>query len=83
MSEIRNYTMNFSVGRATRLTFASQMRPVPETNALSAMGAVAAMNSVLMGASAAVSEILRLGIRRLASAEVHRERANVRFFARD
>jgi len=73
MTEIRNYTMRFSVGRALRLTFAARMRPVPEANALSAMGAIAAMNSVPMGASAAVSEILRLGIRRLASTEIHHE----------
>jgi hypothetical protein len=25
MAEIRNYTMNFSVGRASRLTFAARM----------------------------------------------------------
>jgi len=77
VAEIRNYTMNLSVGRASRLTFALQKRPVPEANALSAMGVIAAMNVVSMGASAAVSEILRLGIRRLVSAEIHREPAMV------
>ncbi|MEK7796709.1 MAG: hypothetical protein AAB315_04565, partial [Pseudomonadota bacterium] len=59
----------------SRSAAASENANATGGNGHSAMGAVAAMDSIPMGASAAVSEILRLGIRRLASTEVHRERA--------